>query len=115
MFESLLVLAFGAIFAPVLATLSSKFIEDSKRKRALKRLLAEPLMCVGSRIRELRIEGSDKPLMEHCHVSAHAFGRVEITSNDFKKIACFTGQEYERLHPIYDLAIGTDNVSTGKQ
>lgn len=93
---------------PIIAAMASVLTQDMKRKRAYARLTKEPLMFVGAKIRYLYLEGKEEPLISDVKVTSLQKGRVEVTKfdkeNSAVEVLCFTGQEYEKLHPVYDIS-----------
>ena len=102
--EVIITITVGFIAAglgPVAVIITNKWIEEVKRKRALGRIDNEPLYKEGAIIRELRLEGSDVPLMLDCKITSIAKGRIEI--RDDTGVISFTGREFEKLHPIFQI------------
>ena len=109
----------GLLFAIVLAFLSpfamfaaEKFVDVGRRRRANARLVSNPLVKRGARIRKLIATNSGAVLMENCYISSLEVGRVEVKkaikteSGDKKFYAMdFTGQEFEQLHPVFELHV----------
>ena len=87
---------------PFANAISEIFIERVRKAKALKRLQDDPLVYTGSRIVELRSEGSDRPLIENCKIGKLEIGNVVVVTNDKSKTMNFTAREFELLHPVFE-------------
>ena len=88
---------------PLVTFFVSRYTTEGQRARAEARLRREPNFHKGARIRAIYRPGVSEPLLENCYVSDFQRGRVEIRTRDGQAIS-FTGLEYERLHPVYELS-----------
>ena len=53
-------------------------MEDGRRRRAYRRIVAEPLIQVGTVLDRLDISGRDKPLLRRCRITSLRVGRMEV-------------------------------------
>ena len=61
-------------------------MEDGRRRRAYRRIVAEPLIQVGTVLDRLDISGRDKPLLRRCRITSL---RVGIRSEQGNCDLCF--------------------------
>ena len=94
-----------AALAPIAAFVSERFVEAGRRRRAYRRIVAEPLIRVGTELERLEISGRDQPLLGRCRITSLAVGRMEVHSLDSTPLVAmsFTGREFEALHPVVAL------------
>ena len=90
-----------AVFAPFIAFATSKYIARGQRERAFARLTGDPFVKVGARISRLHTAGVEAPVLSDCVLTKIGVGYVVIQSADGKLATTFTGQEFEKLTPIW--------------
>ena len=76
---------------------------DGRRRRDYRRIVAEPLIQVGTVLDRLEISGRDKPLLGRCRITSLRVGRMDVQSLDDQQVMSFTGHEFEALHPVVSL------------
>ena len=88
-----------AAVTPFISFFTSKWIEDGKRKRAFRRLQAEPLLQKGTKVKALYTPNHGKTILTNGIVSDISVGRVEFSwKEDGETLrTSFTGQEVEQL------------------
>ena len=88
-----------AAITPFISFFTSKWIEDGRRKRAFRRLQAEPLLQKGAKVRALYTPNHGQTIFENGIVSDISIGRVEFSwTEDGKTLrTSFTGLEVEQL------------------
>ena len=93
-----------AAASPLAVHWSAQFVEAGRRKRAYRRLEAEPTVYVGAELREIQLPGRDKPVCGRCVVHAIDVGRLEVRCievNTGQALSIvFTGREFEDLIPV---------------
>ena len=99
MLTGIIVACILAAITPYISFLSSKIVEQGKRKRAFARLMAEPLLKEGVKIKALYTPNHGQCILKNGTVSNISVGRVEFTwvENGKKLKTSFTGQEVEQL------------------
>ena len=88
-----------AAITPFISFFTSKWIEDGKRKRAFRRLQSEPLLRIGSKVKELYTPNHGQSILKNGVVSDLSVGRVEFCWKEDGEYlrTSFTGQEVEQL------------------
>ena len=96
-----------AVLSPFIVFATNGILEHGRRKRAYERLASDPYVKVGQRIGELQCEGRDQPIMRNCEITAFRVGMLEVTQRRSPEegdwVVTFTGREFEKLIPVYDL------------
>ena len=96
-----------AALTPVAAGLTADRVARAnaraRRIRALERLEKDPLVRVGAKIDTLYIDGAGglEKLMEGCRISQLQLGMIEITHDVTGNRMNFTGEEFEKMHPVF--------------
>ena len=90
-----------AVCSPFIAFATSKYIASGHRKRAFARLTGDPFVKVGARISRLHTAGVEAPVLTDCVLTEIGVGYVVIQSADGWHATTFTGQEFEKLTPIW--------------
>ena len=101
-----------AVCAPFIAFATSKYIAAGHRKRAFERLTGDPFVKVGARIARLYTAGVETPLLLNCVLTEIGVGYVVIESANGKFATTFTGQEFEKLTPIWIIPEVTSQTVT---
>ena len=70
-------------------------MEDGRRRRAYRRIVAEPLIQVGTVLDRLDISGRDKLLLRRCRITSLRVGQMEVQSLDGQQVMSFPGRECE--------------------
>ena len=90
-----------AVCSPFIAFATSKYIARGQRERAFARLTGDPFVKVGARISRLHTAGVEAPVLSDCVLTEIGVGYVVIQSADGRHATTFTGQEFEKLTPIW--------------
>ena len=67
-------------------------MEDGGRRRAYRRIVAQPLIQVGTVLDRLEISGRDKLLLRRCRITSLRVGRMEVQSLDAQQVMSFPGR-----------------------
>ena len=113
---STIVLGLTLVFcSPFVAFFANKYIEQGRRKRAFDRLSGDKFFDDGYDIAELYIEGRETPILTDCYIDEIKPGEVVIKTRLSAKGMTFTGREFEKLYPIWDLSDTGVSESPRKQ
>ena len=105
---ALLLAALAPLAGGLTADRAARASANARRVRAYERLTRDPLVFVGAELDKLLIDGNgglDK-VLGRSHISALRKGMVEITDDDGRRMN-FTGEEFERMHPIFCPPVGS--------
>ena len=98
-----------AVLTPLAAGLTADRVaranSRARKQRALERIQRNPMAHVNAKIARLLMEtgGGLEFILQDCYIDSISLGYVSIISMDGKKALNFTVEEFEKMHPIYDV------------
>lgn len=98
-----------AVLTPLAAGLTADRVaranSKARKQRALERIQRNPMAHPNARINRLLMEtgGGLEFILQDCYIDSISLDYVSIMSMDGKKALNFTVEEFEKMHPIYDV------------